>query len=562
MEIFFEIGLLVIFAGIGTYLASLIKQPLIPAYILSGVLVGNAFGLVTNGELISNLSEIGIAFLLFMVGLEMEFKKLKDIGTVSSVAGTLQIAAVFGLGYLVTRLIGFSKMEAIYLSVVIALSSTMLVIKILSDNMETNTIHGRLAIGILIVQDIFAIVALSYLASVSDVALGFVFFAKLAAVLIAGAVLSKFVFPHVFSFAAKSREVLLGVSLSVCFMFALVFHSLGLSITIGAFVAGVLLANLPYNLEIVSKVKTLRDFFAILFFTSLGMQLNLGSVSSMLLPLTALLLLVVVAKPILIYFTLVVLGHKSRTAFITATSLAQISEFSLIIVLQGVAAGAISQNMLTLTILLAVVTMAYTSYFMKFEVKFYHNFIALMRKLGIHVMHHNKVLPLKEAYDVVLCGYDRIGYSVLNALHAQRKSVVVVDFNPDIIKRLTALGVPCIYGDAADPEVLDHLDVKQAKMVISTADSYEDNLLLLRRVKGENKYVHAIVTAHKIDQALELYQQGADYVILPHFLGGDMVSQMLEGFGSGGVQTMMYKHKHVQDLLARKDFGQDHPTHY
>ncbi len=562
MEIFFEIGMLVIFAGIGTYLAKLAKQPLIPAYIVSGVLIGNVFGLVTNGELIANLSEIGIAFLLFMVGLEMEFKKLKDIGAVSSVTGTLQIAAVFGMGYLVTKLLGFSKLEAIYLGVVIALSSTMLVIKMLSDKVETNTLHGRLAIGILIVQDIFAIAALSYLASVSDVALGYAFFAKLAGVLIAGVVLSKFVFPHVFCFAAKSREVLLGVSLSVCFMFALLFHSLGLSITIGAFVAGVLLANLPYNIEIVSKVKPLRDFFAILFFTSLGMQLNLGGVSSMLLPLTALLVLVVVAKPILLYFTLLVLGHKSRTSFITATSLAQVSEFSLIIVLQGVAAGAIPQNILTLTIMLAVVTMTYTSYFMNFEVKFYHYFIALMRRLGIHVMHHDKVLPLKEVYDVVLCGYDRIGYSVLKSLHAQNKSVVVVDFNPDVVKKLTASGVPCIYGDAADPEVLDHLDVKQTKMVISTANSYDDNLLLLRMVKEQNKYIPTIVTAHKIDQALELYQQGADYVILPHFLGGDRVSQMLEGFESGNVQAMMYKYQHIQDLMARKDVGHDHPTHY
>ncbi len=267
MDIFFEIGVLLIFAGLGVYLARLTKQPLVPAYIISGVLIGKLFGLVTNQDMIGRLSEIGIAFLLFMVGLEMEFKKLKDIGIVSSVAGTIQVAAVFFTGYFVTKLLGFSRIEAIYLGIVIAFSSTMVVIKLISDSSETNTLHGRIIIGILIIQDIFAILALSYLASFSRVDPTSIFLLKLAGVVALGFMLSRFVFPHVFEFAAYSGEVLLGVSLSTCFLFALLFQVIGLSITIGAFVAGVLLANLPYNIEIVANIKNLRDFFDILFFT-------------------------------------------------------------------------------------------------------------------------------------------------------------------------------------------------------------------------------------------------------------------------------------------------------
>jgi Kef-type K+ transport system membrane component KefB len=560
MDVFFEIGLLVIFAGLGTYIAKLTKQPLIPAYIIAGVLIGKVFGVATDQEIIGKLSEIGIAFLLFMVGLELEFKKLKDIGLVSSIVGAVQMAAVFIAGYVAMALFGFTRFESIYLGLVIAFSSTMLVVKILSDKLESNTLHGRLIIGILVVQDILAIVALSYLASASNT-LGGMFYAKIAAVLIVAALASKFIFPRVFEFAATSRELLLSVSLSVCFLFAMLFQSIGLSLTIGAFVAGVLLANLPYNIEIVGRMKPLRDFFSILFFTSLGLQLVFDGMSALLAPLIVLLLLVVIAKPVVIYLALRVLRHKARTSFITASSLGQISEFSLILVMQGVVMGVVQQGVLTMTVMLALLTMAFTSYFMSYEDWVYRRFVAVLKDFRIDPRGEKHPDSPKAAYDVVLCGYDRIGYSILKSLKAQKRSVVVVDFNPDVIKKLQNLDVNCIYGDICDPEVMDRLDMSRARMVISTANSYEDNLLLLHKVKAKNSYVPTIVTAHKIDQALELYKKGAEYVILPHFLGGDMVADMLPDFESNQLRMLMMKYRHINDLMERKGIGHDHPTH-
>ncbi len=560
MDIFFEIGLVVIFAGLGTYLAKLTRQPFIPAYILAGIFIGKVFGLSTNQELITNLSEIGIAFLLFMVGLELEFKKLKDIGLVSSVAGSVQMSAVFAIGYLVTKLLGFPNIEAVYLGLVVAFSSTMIVIKILSDKLETNTLHGRLIIGILVVQDIFAVIALSYLTSVANNALGLMFFAKIVLVLALGALASRFVFPYVFEFAARSRELLLSTSLSVCFLFALIFHSIGLSLTIGAFMAGVLLANLPYNIEIVGRVKPLRDFFSILFFTSLGMQLVFKGLSLYIVPVAVLLFIAVLAKPVVIHLLLLALGHKTRTSFLTATSLAQVSEFSLIIVMTGIGVGAVPESLLTITVVLAMITMTMTSYFMSYEEGIYRQFIHMLKRFRLRVKEHTGPKKDRLHYDVVLCGYDRIGYSILKSLSDQAKSVVVVDFNPDRIKKLKRMSVPCIYGDICDPEVMDRLDMKNAKIVISTANSYEDNLLFLQKVKGANKYVPTIVTAHKIDQALELYRKGADYVILPHFLGGDMVSSLLPDFESNQLRMLMVKYGHINDLMMRKDVGQEHPT--
>jgi Kef-type K+ transport system membrane component KefB len=561
MDIFFEIGLLVIFAGLGTYLAKLTKQPLIPAYIISGVVIGKLFSIGSNGDIITKLSEIGIAFLLFMVGLELEMKKLKDIGLVSSIAGAVQMALVFASGYFAIRIFGFTGIESVYLGLVIAFSSTMLVVKILSDKMETNTLHGRLIIGILVVQDIFAIISLSYLSSAASSVTSHLFLAKVLLVLVFGILASKFVFPKVFEFAATSRELLLSVSLSICFLFAMLFQAIGLSITVGAFVAGVLLANLPYNIEIVGRMKPLRDFFSILFFTSLGLQLVLDGIYSLIVPLLVLLALTIVFKPIVVHLTLKVMGHQGRTSFLTATSLGQISEFSLILVLQGMAAGVLRPGVITMTLMLALITMAFTSYFMSYEEGIYRYFLHVLNSLGFKVKAESKAHADKMSYDVVLCGYDRIGYSVLKALREQRKSVVVVDFNPDVIKKLQNSGVPSIYGDICDPEVMDRLDISQAKIIISTANSYEDNLLLLQKVKAANSYVPTIVTAHKIEQALELYRKGADYVILPHFLGGDMVASMLPDFESNQLQMMILKYRHINDLIERKGAGHEHPIH-
>ncbi|MBW2967380.1 cation:proton antiporter [Candidatus Woesearchaeota archaeon] len=561
MDLFFEIGVIVILAGLGAYLAKLTRQPLVPAYIIAGIIISQVLGLGSNHELIANLSEIGIAFLLFMVGLELEFRKIKDIGVSSSITATVEVAAVFAAGYFVTLLLGFTKVEAVYLGIVIAFSSTMIVIKLLSDKFETNTLHGRLIIGILVVQDIFAIIALSYLASASTTAFGLGSLKMLALVLLMSAALGKFVFPRIFEFAAKSQELLLATSLSVCFLFALIFSAAGLSIAVGAFVAGVLLANLPYSLEIVGRVKSLRDFFVILFFTSLGLQLDLGGIPALIVPLLVLCALAILLKPLVLCLTLLITKHTSRTSFITAVSLAQISEFSLIVVALGVSKGMVSPSILTLTIMLAITTMTFTSYFMGFEKRFYHGFLKVLKKLRIKVNMHDATSAEKMVYDVILCGYDRIGYSILQKLVKQERSVLVIEFNPDIIKKLKNMNIACIYGDIADNEVLDRIDIKQAKLVISTANIYEDNLLLLRRIKAINSYAAAIVTAHKIDEALELYRHGADYVILPHFLGGDMVSNMLHEFESNQLQMMMVKYRHINDLLSRKRVGQEHPTH-
>lgn len=340
-NIFFDIGMIIIIATVFALMARLIKQPLIPAYILTGLFIGPWMGWITEKSTIITLSEIGIAFLLFIVGLEIDLRKLKNIGLVGTLGGTIQILALFSVGFILASLLGFLPLEAVYLGMVIAFSSTMVVLKLLSDKRELDTLHGRIIIGILLMQDVFAIFALSILGSLNQMSVWSLFLSLLKAGVVVGIAFlaSKFVFPKIFTFAAKSQEMLLLIALFVCFLFSILFNYIGFSIIIGAFIAGVTLANLPYNIEIISRVKSLRDFFSTIFFVSLGMDLAVGSVSKIMVPLFLILLATVFLKPIITMFVTSYFGFKKRTSFYTGMSLGQVSEFSLIIVSQGLVLG-------------------------------------------------------------------------------------------------------------------------------------------------------------------------------------------------------------------------------
>src|SRR3989338_4498064 len=249
-NVFFDIGIIVIVSTVFAYAARLLKQPLIPAYVIAGIVLGPYLGFITNTEVINNLSEIGIAFLLFIVGLEIDVRKLKDVGLVASLGGVLQIAAVFALAFAASVLMGFFALESAYLGLIIAFSSTMVVVKLLSDKREVDTLHGRIIIGILLLQDIFAIFALSILSneifSASALALSLM---KGAVVILVSLFAGRFVLPSLFKFAAASQELLFIASIGVAFLFSMLASSIGFSIAVGAFIAGITL-NLPYNIEI------------------------------------------------------------------------------------------------------------------------------------------------------------------------------------------------------------------------------------------------------------------------------------------------------------------------
>jgi len=562
-NIFFDIGIIVIISTLLAFIARMLKQPLIPAYVIAGIILGPYLGFITNLDIISNLSEIGIAFLLFIVGLEIDIKKLKDVGLVASLGGIIQIISVFGVAYLASVYMGFVPAESAYLGLIIALSSTMVVVKLLSDKREVDTLHGRIIIGILLMQDIFAILALSILSqsTFSAAALASALLKGIFVIIVSLAA-GKFVLPEVFKFAASSTELLFITSIAVAFIFSIFAGYMGFSIAVGAFIAGIIL-NVPYNIEIIGKIKPLRDFFSVLFFVSLGMQLSLSSLNYILIPLIIFTLLVVIFKPIVVMAICSLFGYSSKTSFMSSISIGQVSEFSLILAAQGLALGIISQSTFSMTILLSVATIVLTTYCISYSGGIYRNISPILSVFG-RMNNKSKSLeyiPKEMKNFVLLCGYNRIGYSIVKRLREMKKSIIVIDYNPATIRKLISEKVPCLYGDVNDSEVLEKVNMKSASMVISTVPDKGDSLFLLHSAKKSGYKATIFVTASQIDEALELYDAGADYVILPHFLGGEHVSLILEKFGSDLRKIITNRIKHLEELQNRRVLGHEHPIH-
>ena len=564
-DVFFEIGAIIIIATILAFISNKLKQPLIPAYIVAGLLLGPIYSLVTHKEIITNLSEIGIAFLLFIVGLEIDLKKLKDVSIVAGLGGTIRSLSMFTIGFIIALILGFAQKEAAYIGIIIAFSSTMVVVKLLSDKRELDTLHGRIIVGILLLEDLLAILVLSVITSLDGNSFATATFSLIKGIvlLLVTLISTKYLFPKLFKISAKNQELLFLSSIAVCFLFSIIAYYLNFSIAIGAFLAGLSLANLPYNLVIIGKVASLKNFFSTIFFVSLGMELKVDSIKILMIPLIVLLFLVIFIKPLITMFLCSFFGYKKRVGFITSISLAQISEFSLIIVAQGLLLGHVSRNILTLTILVAITTMTITSYFVKFDNGIYSRLKPCLKPFDKFTQKYKELeyMPRKRRVEVILCGHDRLGYSIGRTIEKLGKRLLVIDYNPEIIKALIKKKIPCLYGDISDMELLERLPFKNAEMVISTVPSSRVNKVLIEKVKEINKKAIVYVTTTSVEKALELYGHGADYVVLPHFLGGEHVSLLIEKFKGDIDKIIKNKTKHIEELKHRQSIGHEHPRH-
>ncbi len=588
-HIFLDIAIIFIVAAIFGFIAKKLNQPKIPFYIFAGFVVG-PFGLmlaekvglvslflswfvvdisglfVNDPSTIKILAEIGIAFLLFVVGLELNLSKLKDIGIIATLGGSLQVLILFTIGSILALGMGFLHIESIYIGLILAFSSTVVVVKLLADNKELNTLHGRIVMGTLLMQDVIAVIVLSMLATFNSFSAMVLLFAlfKAIAVLVVAWFLSKFIFPKIFTFAAKSNEVLFLVSLATCFFFSLLLTSLGFSIAIGAFIAGITLANLPYNIAIVGRVKSIRDFFATLFFVSLGMEFFLEPGVGILKPLLIFFLFIIIVKPLITMLLCSLFGYMKSTSFFASLSLAQISEFSLIILSQGLLLGHISQDIFSIGVMLGVITMTSASYFINYDNQIYKGMSKVLKVFDFIKPDKQKLeyLPEEMKYDVVLVGVNRIGYSIIKSLNKIKENVLVIDYNPEIIKDFMRKKQPCFYGDIGDLETISRLNFKDVDIVVSTVPTQSYNVMLIKKIKEQNKDALIFVTTEEIDNALELYDHGADYVILPHFLGGEYVSVLLEESHKNMNKLIVAKLKHIEELKKRKKIGHEHPKHH
>ena len=558
-DLIFELALILGISTVLAFIARAIKQPPIIAYLIAGVVCGPLFfDLIKSGDVIEMLARIGVALLLFIVGLNLDFRIFKEVGGVATLAGIGEIIIVSIIGFVIAMGLGFSVVPALYLAAALAFSSTVIVVKLLSDKGEIDTLHGRIAIGILIIEDFVAAILLMIIPVLGtyDVSIFGLQILKIV-ILVAGVfAIAYAVIPLLLSSVAKNQEVLFLFGLAWALLVAVIFHYFGLSLEIGALLAGMALAQSKFSLEIAGKIKGLRDFFMVLFFVYIGSQLT-GTISSkLILHAVIFSIFILVGKPIIVMFLMRSFGYKKRTNFFTGISLAQISEFSLILILLGYTMGAVNQELLSLILLVTLITIILSSY----STYYSHNLFNRLSKL-ISLFDGSKpeigANNKNKSYDIILFGYNRVGYNLVKSFEKEKKSYIIIDYNPKTIIDLARNGVNCVYGDANDIELLDELNLDKAKIIISTIPSVETNLTILNRIK--NKNVSFIPTSHFIPDSEILYEEGADYVIMPHFLGGAHTANLLVNSSYVKNKIVQEGKKHRKELKEREELGHTHP---
>lgn len=513
-----------------------LKQPVILAYILAGIIIGPFGNLqLNNAETLQAMGEFGVALLLFILGLEFKLKELKSVGKQAIIIGCLQIIITWGLGFAICLLLGFSFAISLLLGLSLAFSSTIAIVSILSDKREINSLHGKITVGILLVQDIAAILLLVFLPKLHDVVgvssyLVLFFPVVLKAVFLTGVIflLSKTILPKVLHRIASSIDTLLLFSLAwVMGVAAFTSSSLiGFPIAIGGFLAGVSLANATESIQIVAKVRTLRDFFLTIFFVTLGMQMSFDYVLENFFLIVIVILFVMVLKPFIVLVLIGLFGYKKRTSFLTAITTGQISEFSLIVVFLGSKLGYISSEISSFMAVVSMVTFVTSTYVMTHAKKIYpyiDRYISFVEKS--HVLEKKTAITKDH---IVLIGARGIGENILKAAQEGKEDVLVVDFNPDVIALLKEKGIKHIFGDISDLEIQESAQVHNAKLIISTVPEKESNLLLIDGFKRRNGTGILIAVADNRHDAKALYSKGADYVVLPDVIGGIHIAQLIK----------------------------------
>lgn len=549
--IFIQLSLVMVLAAVVALLARSFKQPLIIAYIATGFLAGpSVFNIIHDRETFHSFSEMGITLLLFIIGLGLNISIIKTTGKPVLLSFVARSLAVGSLGYVAGQFFGFSQTESIIMAIALLFSSTIIVVKSLSDKKEQSRLYGQLAVGILLVEDIAATLALLYVStsgSGSGGANGIILLLAKAVLLgTALAFIGGILMPKLTKMFAASQELLYIFAIGWAFGVASMFFYAGFSIEVGALFAGVTLSHLAYVQAIATRLKPLRDFFIVLFFVGLGESLVLGNLGVALLPAITFSFIVLLSKPLFTMISLGLLGYTKQTSFKTGVHLSQISEFSIVLIVLAVNKKLVGDEFITIAALTALITIAISAYLMKYDDRLYHFY---QKQLSIFERSTTKrELNSLGHYPLVLLGYKQGGYSFVQTFRQMKKRYVVIDYNPDVIENLENQHINHIYGDATDLELLDEIGVHKSELVISTINDASTNRMLARHIVKTNEDAIFICHAANLDDASTLYEAGASYVIVAHYIGNEHLNNFIKRNGSNKRAFTMYRHKHLLSL--------------
>lgn len=496
-----NLGWMVFGAACLGILARLIQMPSILAYLAAGLLLGPLTGVIRISPAIEEISEIGIVLLLFLVGLEVSFARIREVGKLAVVGGLGQVVFTMAAAFGIARLLGFGPVEAVFLGFAMAISSTVVLVKLLSDQDQMDSLHGRIAVGFSLVQDIVVVVALTVLAGFSkgagmdagSVGQGLLLAFGGMAILLGGVLAaSRFLLPRPFEWASSSPPTLFIWSLGWCFLVVAAAHTFHLSIEMGAFIAGLSLAQLPYTHDLQHRIKPLMNLFVAVFFVLLGVKMAPGSLAVAWLPALALIPLVLVGKTLVTMFAVARFGYGARTSFLAGLTMSQISEFSFLFVAMGAAAGLIDERVVSVIAVVGVVTMAASSYAILAGDR-----LCALLKGGLllrilRVPAGETELP-SEALSghVIVIGMNTLGRRIASALHRRGETVLAIDTDPRKLK-----GLPCrtLHGNIEFRAVLEEQGLVRAKLLVSALQIEDTNDLLAYRCKeaGVPCCIHAV----------------------------------------------------------------------
>ena len=567
-----SIGICVGAAAVLALVGWRLHQPLILAYLVTGVVIGPVgFNWVKNQDSIQTVAEIGLILLLFIIGLEIDLKKLASAGLPVLLTGALQVPICIALGLGFFYLLGVRNSEGnyalLYLAACMSLSSTLVVVKLLNDKFELDTLPGRITLGVLVIQDIWAVGMLAVQPNLTNPNLLPLAFSlwKGALLVSGGFAISKYVLPFLFRSVAKAPELVLVSALAWCFFLASAASVIGLSREMGALIAGVSLSTFPYNLDVMAKATSIRDFFVTLFFVALGMQIRIPTLQVVAIALAAsgfVMLSRLSVVPIL-YF----LGMGHRASLLPAINLAQVSEFSIVIASIGLTYHQIDTDVVTIVIMTFAITSVVSTYMINSSHRVQKVLSRGLRLLRVKDLDVGETAPEHaeaRSETVIFLGFFRDASSILLELESGGTAVegqvlldkvLVIDFNPTVMRELQKRGISIVYGDIAHADTLRHAGIDNAELVLSSIPDDilrgTDNLRLLRNTRASCPKAKVMLTTDHIPQALRFYEAGADFVYIPRLHSASQIAHILKkGLADGFEAARMAE---INQLKQRRE---------
>lgn len=521
---FYEFTIILMLAAILGAIGQLFRQPLIVVFIALGILVGpTGLNLVSSTDKITLLSDLGIAILLFVVGLKLDLNLIRSMGKVALMTGLGQVIFTSVFGFIIGLALGYTPLVSLYIAVALTFSSTIIIVKLLSDKKEIDSLHGQIAIGFLIVQDLVVVFMMIFLKALGNNTGEQLLYNILGmagrglGIFVGIGFLMLYIIPRLVQYLARSQELLVLFAIAWAVAVASGSEYLGFSREVGAFVAGVSLASTQYRNVISGRLVSIRDFLLLFFFIHLGLHLNLQLIGDQVVPALLFSLFVLVGNPLIVMVIMGLMGYRKRTSFLAGLTVAQISEFSLIFAALGMTLGHISPQIVGLVTLVGLITIGLSTYMIIYS----HALFAMLSPvLGIFerdvYVEEEKQVRQDARFDIILFGLGRFGSNIALELKKHGYKVLAVDFDPKLIRFWQKENVAAQYGDMEDPELSEQLPLKYAKAIISSIADVQLNQSLIRMLRQLNYDGKVAVTAHRAADAFLLQQEDKEIdVLLP-----------------------------------------------